>query len=119
MPRRGEVWWVRLDPSLGSELRKTRPCLVIGTNVVNDRRRTVVVIPLSSSPQASPPLLIPVVCDGRKAVAVLDQIRAVAKERLEGVIGMISSEEMAAVENGLRQILELEQGESGRVRTAL
>ena len=107
MPRRGEVWWVRLDPSLGSELRKTRPCLVIGTNVINDYRRTVVVIPLSSSPQASPPLLIPIVCAGRKAVAVLDQNRAVAKERLEGVMGAISAEEMAAVENGLRQILEL------------
>lgn len=45
----------------------TRPCLVIGTNVINDYRRTVVVIQLSSSPQASPPLLIPIVCAGPKA----------------------------------------------------
>jgi mRNA interferase MazF len=107
MPKRGEIWWVRLDPTLGSELRKTRPCLVIGTNVLNERRRTVVVVPLSSSPRASPPLLVPVVCAGQPSIAVLDQIRAVAKERLDRVIGMISPEEMTAVEDGLRQILEL------------
>jgi mRNA interferase MazF len=107
MPQRGEVWWVRLDPSLGSELRKTRPCLVVGTNAMNARRRTVVVVPLSNSPQAGPPLLIPLVCAGRKSVAVLDQVRAVSRERLERVMGMISREEMLAVEDGLRQILEL------------
>ncbi|MGI8992115.1 MAG: type II toxin-antitoxin system PemK/MazF family toxin [Bryobacteraceae bacterium] len=56
MPRRGEVWWVRLDPTLGSEIRKRRPCLILSGNVVNERRRAVVIIPLSSSPQAAPPL---------------------------------------------------------------
>jgi len=107
MPKRGEIWWVRLDPTLGSELRKTRLCLVIGTNVLNQWRRTVVVIPLSSSPRASPPLLVPVVCAGQPSIAVLDQIRAVAKERLDRVIGMVSGEEMTAVVDGLRQILDL------------
>src|SRR5258708_33153313 len=43
VPRRGEVWWVRLDPALGSEIRKTRPCLVFTTNIVNQYRRTAVV----------------------------------------------------------------------------
>jgi len=108
MPRRGEVWWVQLDPTKGSEIAKTRPCLILSTNIVNERRRTVVVIPLSSSPQASPPLLIPVSCGGRKAVAVVDQIRAVAKERLGSRIGELTSEHLDAVEQGLRAILELE-----------
>ena len=53
MPRRGEVWWVRLDPTLGSEIAKTRLCLILSTNILNERRKTVVVIPLSSSPQAT------------------------------------------------------------------
>lgn len=48
MLRRGEIWWVRLDPVLGSEVRKTRPCLVLSTDVVNERRRTVVVISLQT-----------------------------------------------------------------------
>ena len=86
-PRRGEVWWVALDPTLGSEIRKTRPCVVIGTNVLNERRLTVVIVPLSSGSQAAPPLLIPVVCAGRRAVAVIDQVRAVTKERFTRRLG--------------------------------
>lgn len=107
MPRRGEVWWVRLDPTLGSEIGKTRPCLVLTSNILNDRRRTVVVVPLSSSPGAGPPLLVPLVCAGRPAVAVLDQIRAVAKERLAELMDRLSDADLAAVEDGLRQVLEL------------
>lgn len=106
-PRRGEFWWVRLDPTLGSEIKKTRPCLVLGTNVLNERRRTVVVVPLSSTPQAAPPLLVPVSCEGRRAVAVTDQIRAVAKERLVRRMGEISLEDLASVEEALRMVLEL------------
>ena len=107
MPRRGELWWVRLDHTLGSEISKTRPCVVVSTNVINERRRTVVVIPLSSAPQPGPPLLVPVNCGGRRVVAVIDQIRAVAKERLERLIGEMVAEDLEAVEDGLRQVLEL------------
>ena len=89
-----------LDPTLGSEIRKTRPCIV-------KRRRTVIVVPLSSSPRASPPILIPISCDGQAAVAVSDQIRAVAKERLRSRLGAVTMEEMAALEDGLRQIMQL------------
>ena len=107
MPRRGEVWWVRLDPTEASEINKTRPCLVVTTDPVNERRRTVVVIPLSSSPLASPPLLVPLTCAGRPAVAVVDQIRAVAKQRLLERLDTISPQDMEAVDDALRQILEL------------
>ena len=108
MPRRGEVWWVRLDPTAGSEIAKTRPCVILSTNILNERRRTVVVVPLSTSPQASPPLLIPVSCAGRNAVAVLDQIRAVSKERLERRLGELTSGDLEMIVQGLRDILELE-----------
>jgi mRNA interferase MazF len=106
-PRRGEIWWARLGSGRGSEIKKTRPCLVIGANVLNDRRRTVVMIPLSTSPQAAPPLLVPIVCAGRHAVAVVDQVRAVAKERLESCIGELSTEDLKAVEAALGLVLEL------------
>jgi mRNA interferase MazF len=107
MPRRGEVWWVRLDPTLGSEISKTRPCLIVTNDILNERRRTVVVVPLSSAPVASPPLLVPLVCGGRPAVAVMDQVRAVTKERLAERLDTISAEDLAAVEEGLRQVLDL------------
>jgi mRNA interferase MazF len=98
---------VRLDPTLGSEIKKTRPCLVLTSDVVNRYRRTVVVIPLSTSPEASPPLLVPIECMGRSVVAVVDQIRAIAKERLQKRLDSVSADHLKAVEDGLRQILEL------------
>jgi mRNA interferase MazF len=107
MPQRGEFWWVALDPATGSEIGKTRPCLILSTNIVNERRRTVVVVPLSSSPRPSPPLLIPVECAGRTVVAVPDQIRAVAKERLKERLGEASRADLEAIEAGVRRILEL------------
>jgi mRNA interferase MazF len=106
-PQRGEVWWVRLDPTLGSEIAKTRPCVILSGNVFNRLRRTVVVIPLSSSPEAGPPLLISVQYDGRDVVAVTDQVRAVAKQRLHRRIGALSGDDLKALEQGVRDILEL------------
>ncbi len=106
MARRGEVWWVRLDPILGSEIAKTRPCLVLSSNIANERRRTVVVVPLSSSPHAAPPLLVPVRCGDRDVVAVIDQIRAVSKERLDRCMATLSDEHLEAVEQALREVLE-------------
>jgi len=89
-PRRGEIWWVRLDPTLGCEIAKTRPCVILSGNVFNKLRRTVIVIPLSTSPQPSAPLLVPVLCDGRDLVAVIDQVRAITKQRLDGRLGELS-----------------------------
>ena len=106
-PRRGEVWWVNLDPTRGSEIKKTRPCIVLGTNVLNQRRRTVVIVPLSTGPEAAPPLLVPVRCAGKAATAVVDQIRAVAKERLHRRIGELSAEDLVKIEEALRTVLEL------------
>jgi mRNA interferase MazF len=107
MPRRGEFWCVRLDPVTGSEIGKIHPCLTLSTNILNQRRRTVVMVPLSSSPRPNPPLLIPVECAGRTVVAVTDQIRAVAKERLIERLGEASSTDLEALETGVRRILEL------------
>jgi mRNA interferase MazF len=107
MPKRGEVWWVHLDPTSGSEINKTRPCLVVTTNVLNERRRTVVVIPLSTSPSASPPLMVALSYAGTAAVAVIDQIRVVSKDRLEKLIEQISPEGLVAVEEALRGVLDL------------
>ena len=56
--RRGEIWWVNLDPARGSEIRKTRPAIVITANALNRVRRTVVVVPLSTGPQPRPPIIV-------------------------------------------------------------
>lgn len=107
MPRRGEIWWVRLDPTVESEIAKTRPCVILSSDLLNERRRTVVVVPLSSSPQPSPPLLVPVLCAGREVVAVTDQIRAVSKHRLDRCIGALTAENLESVEQAIRDVLDL------------
>jgi mRNA interferase MazF len=107
MLRRGDVWWVRLDPTIGSEIAKTRPCLIVTTDILNERRRTVVVVPLSTSPDANPPLMVPVTCAGRGSVAVVDQIRAVSKDRFAKRIGAIPAPDLTAVDDALRNILDL------------
>jgi mRNA interferase MazF len=107
-PRRGEIWSANLDPTVGSGIKKTRPCVVVSNSVVNQHRRTVVVVPLSSSPRVAPPLMVSVQCSGQPCVAVIDQVRAVGKERLLRHIENLSAEHLRAVEDGLREILELD-----------
>lgn len=106
-PQRGEVWWVSLDPTQGSEIKKTRPCLVLTTNVLNRLRNTVVVIPFSTAARAHPPITVPVTCQGKDVVAVVDQVRAVAKHRLRSKIEEATPETLDAVTSALAQILEI------------
>lgn len=104
---RGEIWWVDLNPTRGSEISKKRPCVVLSVDPINQRRKTVVVVPLSTSPIVRPPLTVAIMCEGRSAVAVIDQVRATAKERFANRIGMITAAEMENLEDGLREILGL------------
>ena len=107
MLNRGDIYWVNLDPTTGSEIKKKRPCVLIGAIPINQARRTVVVIPLSSADKPRPPLTIPVKCLGRQAVAVCDQIRVVDKSRLLERIEAISKEDLLQLEKGLSQTLAL------------
>src|ERR1700727_2676028 len=94
---RGEIWWVDLDPTRGSEINKKRPCVVLSADVINHRRRTAVVIPLSTATTVRPPLTVSIICAGRPAVAVIDQIQATAKERFGNRIGIATALEMEAL----------------------
>ena len=100
MPKRGEVWWVRLDPTEGSEIAKTLPCVVVSDDVVNEIRRTVVVIPLSTSPQQ-------VNFRGGLPVAVVDQIRVVSKGRIDKRMGVLAPGDLKRVEEAMLEILGL------------
>jgi mRNA interferase MazF len=105
--KRGDIYWVNLDPTTGSEIKKQRPCVLVGATPINRARRTVVVVPLSSDGQPRPPLTIKVECLGKESIAVCDQIRAVDKSRLLNRIGQLSREELLQLEDGLRQVLVL------------
>lgn len=88
MVKRGEVYWVNLDPTLGTEINKTRPALVVSPDDMNARLPRVIVAPLTSKGQ---PLGCrpEVVFQGRPARILLDQLRCVDKRRLAGKMGDI------------------------------
>jgi mRNA interferase MazF len=104
---RGEIWWVDLNPTRGSEINKKRPCVVLSVDPINQRRKTVVVVPLTTSPTVRPPLTVAIMCGGRSAVAVIDQVRTTAKERFANRIGTVTASEMEILEDSLREILGL------------
>ena len=106
-PRRGEVWWVDLDPTRGSEIRKTRLAVVLTADGLNRAPRTVVVVPLSNGPSPRPPLVVATPSAGGDSVAVCDQVRAVDKKRLGKLAGLMAPNDLKAVTAGLRAILEL------------
>jgi mRNA interferase MazF len=106
-PSRGEVYWVELNPVTGSEIAKTRPCVVVGRDEVNRHRRTVIVVPLSSSSREAPPIHVGVTCGGRRAIAVIDQIRAVDKSRIRQKMAVLPEAEMAAISSALLRVLDL------------
>jgi mRNA interferase MazF len=104
---RGEVWWVSLDPTQGSEIGKTRPGVVLTHDTLNRLRRTVVVVPLATAAKPHPPITVQVTCQGQPAVAVIDQVRAVAKHRLKSRIEAMMSADLAAISRALSTILEI------------
>lgn len=111
-PRRGEIYWVHLDPSLGSEIAKTRPALVISNDIGNELAERVIVAPISSSGTARvypfEVLLEPADSGLPKASKVLlDQIRTVDKQRLGNRIGVVSGEHMQEVNAAIRLSLEV------------
>lgn len=86
---RGDVHLVRLDPTLGSEIRKTRPCLVISPDELNQHLRTVIVAPMTTGGQVYP-WRIPCRFHNRSGFVALDQLRTVDSERLVKRLGRLS-----------------------------
>jgi mRNA interferase MazF len=97
-PHQGDVWLVALDPTQGSEIRKTRPCLVVSPDEMNEYIATVIVVPLTTTLRAYPSRVL-VRFSGKDGQAALDQIRTVDKSRLVRRIGAVSpatADEVAA-----------------------
>jgi mRNA interferase MazF len=102
---RGEVWLVALDPTVGSEIQKTRPCVVISPREMNRYVRTVLIAPFTTG---SHPVSfrIPVRQGGKEGLILLDQIRAVDKSRLVKRAGTLDAKTLTSVLDTLRAIFE-------------
>jgi mRNA interferase MazF len=100
---RGDVHVVRLDPTLGSEIQKTRPCVIVSPDELNVHLRTVIVAPMTTSGRAYP-WRIRCRFQRRVGYVVLDQLRTVDRERLVKRVGTLPPEVMAEVLGGLLEM---------------
>ena len=101
--KRGEIWLVNLDPTVGSEIRKSRPCVVVSPDELNDSLRTVIVAPMTSKGFAAP-FRVPVTHAGTEGLIVLDQLRTVDKVRLAKKLGALPGNTLMAALLSLQEI---------------
>lgn len=107
--KRGEVYWGALDPVRGAEIAKTRPCVVISDSDINSVRKTVVILPLTSTKNPLTwPLLIDVPSVGASSKARMEQLRCVDKNRLSEYIDDVGEIDIQKMERALKQVLALD-----------
>ena len=104
---RGEVWWIRFDPSVGGEIRKTRPAVIISNNQSNKYPNRVQVVPLTSKVDRLYPSEVFVTLQGEKRKALADQLTTVSKLRLTNLIERLSDPDVHAVESAVKRQLGL------------
>lgn len=103
MVTRGEVWLVNLDPTIGSEIRKSRPCVIVSPPEMHDHLRTLIVAPMTTGARPAP-FRIPITFRGKKGLILLDQIRTLDKIRLVRRLGAVSAATLAATLRTLQEV---------------
>ena len=105
--KRGEIWWVDFDPTVGSEIYKTRPAVIISNDTANKFIARVVVVPFTSNVSRLYPGETIVTVNGIPNKLMADQIMTADKKRLKKYIGVLTSDDMAKVEDTIRLHLSL------------
>lgn len=99
------VYWVDLNPTRGAEINKIRPCVVISPSEMNDHLKTIIIAPITSRGREGYPTRIKLSIDSINGWIVLDQIRAIDKNRLCDQVGTLSEEEIIVVKNTIKEML--------------
>jgi mRNA interferase MazF len=103
MVKRGQIWLVNLDPTLGSEIKKTRPCVIISPPEMHDHLRTVIVAPMTTGSKLAP-FRIALSFEGKNGLILLDQMRSVDKKRLVKLLGVTHRRTLTAVLDTLHEV---------------
>jgi len=110
-PRRGEVWWVAFDPSVGGEIQKTRPAVIVSNDAANRHLNRLQVVPVSSKMNRVFPSEAVIELSGQRRKAIADQLTTISKLRLRTPLGVLGAADMAAVERAI--LLQLGIGQGG------
>jgi mRNA interferase MazF len=105
--KRREVWWVNFDPSIGGEIKKKRPAVIISNDASNRFLNRVHVVPLTSKTERLYPSEAEVVFKGKESKAMADQLATVSKERLFRRAGILSQEDMRKIEKAIKIQLDI------------
>lgn len=106
--RRGEIYWCALDPVVGAEQAKTRPCVVVSSTVINKARKTIVIVPLTSTPSpVTWPVLISMPSVRPESKARIEQVRAIDKSRALKYLGTIGRSDLQSMTEALADVLEI------------
>ncbi len=105
--KRGEVWWINFDPSIGGEIQKKRPAIIVSNDASNKYLNRVQVMPLTTSADRLYPSEAYVMLKGKKRKAIADQLTTVSKMRLLNRVGRSSNADLKGVERAIKVQLGL------------
>ena len=103
MVKRGEVYLINLDPTIGSEIQKTRPCVIVSPNEMNKYIRTVIIAPMTTNIRSCKSR-VKVKFNGKNGQVMLDQLRTMDKQRLIKKLGILSTKEIKHVLSLLQEM---------------
>ena len=106
--KRGDIYWINLDPAIGSEVQKTRPGVIVSNNIQNEVSSRIIVVPITSNINHIYPFELEISVMAKPAKAMADQLRSLDKQRLQAFIGQLTKPELISLEKVLKLVLSLE-----------